>query len=563
MKSNNNENIQSKKKSNSFIIQGSILAFAGILVRVIGLIYRIPLNRILGNVGNDYYGTAYDIYNILLLLSSTSMPLAVSKIVSEKIQAKEYVNVKRVFTGALIYALILGGIFGGLTFFGADWIASVIYRTPPAGRALKILAPTITIVCVLGVFRGYFQGMGDMIPTAVSQIFEQIVNAVVSVVAAYELGVYGLSVAEMTTGLKPKDIINMKLSWSAAGGTLGTCSGAAIALLVMFIIFMKRRSQINKLAAEDSTGKCESYGKINKTLILTITPVLISTTIYNISNQLDNPIYKNISAKITHMADFGAFWGMYSQKYRVLTTMPIAIAAALSTAIVPSLVRSYVAGDKEQITEKISLALKFAMIIAFPCGVGLSVIGGPINGLLYDDFSKDIAFMMVFSVFTVVSFSLSTISNAILQGIDKLNVPIKNSAISLGIHIVVLPVLMLVFKLGITAVVIGDFLFAITVCFLNAFSIKKFLGYRQNLVETFVKPMIASAIMGVITFAVYNAVMAVCPHVLVSVPVAIVIAAGSYGLLLILTKTITEEELEAMPKGSTIITLCRKLRLFK
>jgi stage V sporulation protein B len=329
----------------------------------------------------------------------------------------------------------------------------------------------------------------------------------------------------------------------------------------MIIIFLKAKKVMNANALTDITGKVDSYGKINKMIIFTITPVLISTTIYNISNQLDNPIYKNISAKIIHLADYGPLWGMYSQKFRVLTTMPIAIAAALSTAIVPSLVRSYVAGDDSVVKEKISLALKFAMIIAFPCGVGLSVVGGPINHLLFGDDSKRIAIMMIFSIFTVVAFSLSTISNAILQGIDKLNVPIENSATALGIHVIILPVLMLVFKLGIFAVVIGDFLFGFTVCLLNASSIKKYLNYRQNITDTFVRPFIASAIMGVITLGVYHLCYYLLPVNAIALFLSMGMAAVTYGVVLIKTKTITEEELLSMPKGTAIISLCKKVKL--
>ena len=178
------------KSRNSFLIQGSILAFAGILVRVIGLLYRIPLNRILGDVGLGYYGTAFDFYNILILLSSQSMPLAVSKIVSEKLQRRQFRNAHKVFKGALMYGALIGTAFGLFLFFGADWIASTIYKMPPVAIALRVLAPTLTIACILGVVRGYFQGMGNMVPTAVSQVFEQIVNAFVSILAAYELGAY-------------------------------------------------------------------------------------------------------------------------------------------------------------------------------------------------------------------------------------------------------------------------------------------------------------------------------------------------------------------------------------
>ncbi|MFQ9515457.1 MAG: polysaccharide biosynthesis C-terminal domain-containing protein [Eubacterium sp.] len=551
-----------KSNRNSFIIQGSILAFAGILVRIIGLIYRIPLTRILGKVGNDYYTTAYDIYNVLILLSSQSMPLAVSKIVSEKLEKKEYKNSHKVFKGALFYGLFLGVIFGLFAFLGADWIATTFYDTPPAARALKVLAPTITIVCVLGVVRGYFQGMGNMIPTAISQVFEQIVNAIVSVLAAYELGVYGLSLAKMSN-LSADASSTLKLSWSAAGGTLGTFMGAVIALLIMITILFRKSGDIKTQMTLDVSGKTDSYSTITKVIVFTITPVLISTTIYNISNLLDNPIYKNISGSVFHVADSvkSAAWGLYSGQYRLLTTMPIAIAAALSTAIVPSLVRSYTAKDSAQVKNKISLALKFAMIIAFPCGMGLSVLGGPINNFLWADGSRDTAMMMIFSIFTVIAFSLSTISNAILQGIDKLKVPIKNSAISLVLHLMILPVLMLVFKLGIYAVVIGDITFGATVSVLNAYSIKKYLDYKQDLKETFLKPLICSAFMGVGCILVYYGMIRLIPYNAICTLSAIIAAVIIYGIVLIVTKTITEEELYSMPKGGVIVRIFKKIRL--
>ena len=228
--------MSSKSKKDSFIIQGSILAMAGILVRVIGLIYRIPLNRILGDVGLGYYGTAFEFYNVLILLSSQSMPLAVSKIVSEKLEKKEYKNAHKVFKGALFYGGFIGIAFGLFLFFGADFIAGV-YKQPPIAIALRVLAPTLTIACVLGVVRGYFQGMGNMVPTAVSQIFEQIVNAVVSVIAAYELGAYGYTLSKIASEQKV-----LKGSYAAAGGTLGTLSGALIALIFMFFIVYVNRN---------------------------------------------------------------------------------------------------------------------------------------------------------------------------------------------------------------------------------------------------------------------------------------------------------------------------------
>lgn len=551
--------MSNKSKSNSFIIQGSILAFAGILVRVIGLIYRIPLNRILGESGMGYYGTAFEIYNVLILLSSQSMPLAVSKIVSEKLEKKQYKNAHKVFKGALIYGITIGVIFGMLAFFGADWISVKIYKLPQVAIPLRILAPTLTVACVLGVLRGYFQGMGNMIPTSVSQIFEQIVNAVVSVIAAYELGAYGYSLSKMADESE-----TFRASYSAAGGTLGTLCGAVTALIIMIIILYRHFGSINSNIRKDITKSVDSYGTITKVIVFTITPVLISTTIYNIGNLLDNPIFQNIMYSISPEsteAQRSAVYGNYTGIYRTLTTMPIAIASALSTAIVPSLVRSYVAGDRSVVKNKIDMALKFSMIIAFPCGMGLSVLGVPINKLLFGSSGDGAAPMMVFSIFTVIAFSLSTISNAILQGIDKLKVPIKNSAISLGLHLIILPCLLIVFKLNIYGVVIGDILFGATVSVLNAMSIKKYLNYRQNMFETFVKPFICAGVMGAGCFGIYKLFNGLIKINAISTIVAIMVAVVIYALMLVITKTVTEDELLSMPKGAMIAKLMKKIHM--
>ena len=226
------------------------------------------------------------------------------------------------------------------------------------------------------------------------------------------------------------------------------------------------------------------------------------------------------------------------------------------------MIRSYAAGDKLIVNNKIDSAIKFSMIIALPCGFGLSVLGGPINKMLFPNLSNDmIVYMMMFSVFTVTAFSLSTISNSILQGIDKLNVPIKNSAISLGIHLVILPLLLVVFKLGIYAVVIGDFTFAMTVCVLNSYSIKNYTGYTQEIKNTFVKPIISSVIMSICCYLVYLLFHKLIGSNTISTLIAICVAIAVYGIMVIKTKIVTENELESVPKGTMIIKICKKIHL--
>ena len=183
----------SKKTSNNsnYIFQGAILASASIIVRMIGLLYRIPLGRIIGDVGNSYYSCAFEVYSLILLISSYSLPLAVSKIVSARIGTGARANIGRILKCALGFGVFVGVIGALVAYFGADFLTGTLLNTPEGAICLRVLAPCILIVAVLGVIRGYFQGLGTMIPTAVSQIIEQIVNAVVAVGAAWVLFDYG------------------------------------------------------------------------------------------------------------------------------------------------------------------------------------------------------------------------------------------------------------------------------------------------------------------------------------------------------------------------------------
>ena len=253
----------------------------------------MPLIRIIGSKGMGYYSTAYNLYAIILLLSSYSLPLAVSKMVSARIAKDEYRNAERIFRTALIYATIVGGIGFVVMFAGAGFFAENFYQIPLAKYALQTLAPTIWIMAYLGVLRGYFQGHSTMVPTALSQIFEQIVNAAVSVGAAYYLCESALRQA------KSEDVV---AAYGAAGGTIGTGAGTVIALLVM-LIFILITSKERKLdIAKDRRSKSESFYYITRVFIATVIPVIASTAIYNINSILDNVIFGQ-SMKILNMQD--------------------------------------------------------------------------------------------------------------------------------------------------------------------------------------------------------------------------------------------------------------------
>ena len=225
-----------KKNESNFLVQGSILAIASLLSRIIGLIYRIPLTAIIGDVGNDYYAVAMEVYSILLLISSYSLPLAVSKLVSTRMAKGQRKNAYRIFKGALIFATVSGMIAGLVVYFGAGVITDFL-RTPLSIFALQVLAPTLLVVAILGVVRGFFQGMGTMMPSAVSQLIEQIVNAIVSIWTAYMLYEYGSRIGAVLGNAS-----YYGEAYGAAGGTTGTGVGALFALIFVVIVFLIYKS---------------------------------------------------------------------------------------------------------------------------------------------------------------------------------------------------------------------------------------------------------------------------------------------------------------------------------
>ena len=537
--------------NSAFIIQGSILAASGIISSLIGLMYRLPLTRIIGDQGNGYYSAAYNIYTIILLLSSYSLPLAVSKMVSARVGNREYKNALRILKASLGYATIVGGTGFLVIWLGAGWFAESFLHIPEAAYPLMALAPTVWIVSYLGVVRGYFQGHSTMVPTALSQIIEQIINALVSVGAAW-----GLLHLAVRKGLG----VQLSRAYGAMGGTIGTGAGSAAALITMLIIlsvFMKRTRVRLK---EDKTEHMESYAEITKILIMTVVPVILSTAIYNMSSILDNAIFGQSMFALGLQEQTAADYGIYSAKYKLLINVPIMVANSLSSSLIPALSRANAARDRGQVEAGISNAIRFAMIIAIPSAVGLAVMADPIISLLFGESGRAV-FMMHVGAAGVIFYSLSTVSNAILQGTSHMRIPVRHALMSMILHVGILLFLLLVLKTGIYGVVISDMCFALSMCVLNGLSIRKLMTYRQEVRRTFVGPAFCAAVMGVVTWAAMTFLKRATGKVILFTLLPIMLAVAVYGSLLIKSGCVTENELVYFPKGRKLIRLARKLKL--
>ncbi|MDD2979222.1 MAG: polysaccharide biosynthesis protein [Hespellia sp.] len=545
-----------KKRDGDFLLQGAILAVASIVVRVIGLIYRIPLTNILGDEGNGFYGYAFEIYSIALLISSYSLPLAVSKLVSARNARGEKRNAFRVFVCAFGFAVVAGLLVALVVFFGSDWISIHFLHAPYSAYPLRVLAFGLFIVAIMGVMRGYFQGLGTMIPTAISQIIEQVINAIVSLVGASYLLKMGMAVAE-----KKNTSTSLGSAYGAAGGTLGTVIGALSGCIFLIFVFLIFRKTILRQLKNDRTRNQESYGRIIKIILFTIAPVILSTAIYNISQTLDLVIFSTVmSGQGVEESKYVALSGIFTAKYNTLINIPLAIANALASSVIPSLTAAVSSGNKEQTFNKIQLAVRFAMLVAIPSFVGYVVLASPIMQLLYSDSRMTPALMLAIGAISIVFYCLSTVTNAVLQGINKMTTPVKNAAASLGIHIVAVLIMLVIFKMNIYSIVVGNIIFSFCMCLFNGIAIYKEIGYVQEVEKTFVKPLTAAVVMGVVTYA-FHLLLDIFMGGRIATVFSLLVAVMVYAVSILKLGGLTEVELLSMPKGTLLVRYCKKLHL--
>lgn len=545
---------RNEKKNADFMKQGGILAMASLIVRIIGMIYRIPMSNILGEEGNGIYAVAFEIYDLILIISSYSLPLALSKIISAQQANREHKNTGRTLKVALRFAVLSGGVFALLLFLGAGVIERTIYPEYTGVQIpLRVLAPTIFIVALLGVFRGFFQGKRTMVPTAVSQIIEQIINAIVSIAASYLF-------------MKWNSESLQQAAWGAAGGTLGTCLGAASALLLVLFVYWIYRPVQAKLERRDHSGSQVAYSQLFKILLLTILPIILSQTVYNISGLVDYKLFGWLSAErgIDPVA-IKSFVGVYSSKYRTLCSVPIAISTAIASSMIPSAVAAYTEKDVEQWKYNIASGIKFNMIIAIPCAIGLTVLGQPVVRMLFASSNYVLGgHMMTVGSVAIVFYALTNVTGGALQSIDKMRLPVIHSAISLVLHVGIVAFFLTCTNVGVYALLIGNITFPIVVFVLNLRAIRRYVpSYRQEVVKTFLAPLSAAVWMALAALAVYGGVGFVISSNLIRTLLAVCVAVVVYFAGFLLLKGLTKDELFDFPMGRRLYLLARKMGLMK
>lgn len=533
-----------KDKKGSFIIQASVLAAASLIVRFIGFLYRLPLTALIGDRGNAIYSAGYYIYTFLLILSSAGLPAAISRLVSTRIAKGEYRNAQKIFRVSMIFAGAAGAIGMLVLFFFAEPIAKMV-DSPNSVYCLQTLAPTLLIVGVMSVYRGYLQGMNIMTPTAVSQIFEQVFNAVFSVYLAWVL-------------------VKQSIPLGAAGGTAGTGIGALAGLIVVMIFYNRMKPEIrHNMRIEEKGIYQETTGEAFKKLVVTAFPIIAGTAVFSMTNLIDMKMVMSglMSSGAFTEAEAEVLYGQLSGKYVTLTTFPVSISSAMATAAIPNIAMAVTVGNKKEVKRKINTALKLAMIISIPAAVGIGVLGDQILSMLFPSYPEGGVLLKVGAI-SIAFLSFCQIVTGVLQGIGKIQVPVIGALLGAVVKIALNWILIRIPSINVVGAVISTDVCYLVASIFNVIMLMRYTKTRVNFSGVLIKPTIGSIIMGIGCVIGYKVISLIFGNT-ISTLLTIIVAVIIYLLVMIFIRGITEEDLLSIPKGRIFVRVFKKIGLLK
>lgn len=531
----------------NFLKGAAILAVAGILVKVIGAFYRIPLGNIMPEEGMGYYQVGYQLYILLVAVSTSGFPTATSKIIAEKRAYGDYGGAHKIFKVSFLGFLIAGVLSSLVVLLGARTILGFM-ENPNSYYSLIALVPALLFVPIMSAFRGYFQGMQDMMPTAVSQLIEQIFRAGTALGLAYLLLSKGAAI-------------------SAGGASFGASAGAIAGTIAIILIYFKNRKKI-MIEVEGATGfEEESVSKIIKNILYIAIPITIGASIVPIINAVDAALVTRILQQLnyTEVEAAGKF-AQVSAYAQTLINLPQVISVAMAMSLVPSISDAFSRKDRESIKRTTNSGIRTTLLIGLPSSMGLFILAKPIIGLIYYSKSPTViaetgeilAILAISLIFLTLVQSLT----AILQGIGKPMVPVKNLAIGAVVKIILTYMLVSIPSIQVKGAAISTVVTYVIAALLNLYGVKKYTNVEIKFVDTILKPIIAAVIMAVVVKISYAYVVVIIGSKLATV-IAIGIGAVVYGLSLLLIGAVTTEDFEMFPKGEKIAKTLKRVGLLR
>ena len=539
-----------KKTANSFMKNVVILICSQLLIKVLGLIYKLVITNIegFGDAGLGYYSAGYQIYSLLLTLSSIGIPSVISKLVSERIAIGDTKGAQRIFKVAFRFFTTLGLVLSIGLYFGSDFIATNILNVPDVAYVMKVLSPAIVFVAMSAVFRGYFSGQQNMKPTSVSQTLEQFLNCVLSITFVYAcIG---------------KDTYIM-----AAAGNLSTTFAIVLTFIYLFIYYKKRKLDTSK--SIESPEKNKTNKQLLKTILGISIPITVSSLISVISGVIDTATvsncmqiaYSGIESSKEALEQIAMSATGILSKVDTLVSFPLAINLAFSTALVPAISEALAKKDKETASRRLSFSFFASLIIVLPCAIGFISLAQPILSMIYPTASDGAGVFQIASVSMILT-ALSQTMTGGLYGVNQSKIP----AIAAGIGAVIKFILNMILisnpNINIYGASISSFVYQVIVFIICYRVLNSHVNMHIKLKTHIIKPVISAVGMGIIVYMGYNIIHMFLGNT-ISTLLAICLGAISYVLLILFTKTLSKEDIMMIPYGTKIYSFLVKFKIYK
>ena len=538
------------KKSVSFMKNVVILICSQLLIKLLGLIYKLVITNMegFGDVGVGYYSAGYQIYSLLLTLSSIGIPSVISKLVSERLAVGDKAGAQRIFKVALRFFMTVGLIFSIALFFGADFIATNLLNVPDTAYVMRVLAPAIVFVSMSAVMRGYFSGQQNMKPTSISQTLEQFLNCVLSITFVYAcIG---------------KDAYIM-----AAAGNLSTTM--AIIITFVFLISYYRKNKIVPEKGQKSSEESKTNKELLKIILAISIPITLGSIVSVVSSVIDTVTVSNCiqfayrDAGMTKEALESLAMsktGIIS-KIDTLINFPLAINAAFCTALVPATSESIAKKEYTVASKRISFSLFTSILIILPCAMGFASLSGPILKMIYPTASDGALIFQIMS-FAMIFNALNQTINGGLYGLGLQRVPVISLAVGVTAKTILNVVLVSNKNINIAGAAIGSVVCQILVFILCFRALNKKLKVNFDFNKNILKPIIATIIMGVIVYGAHGMLNTICGNT-ISTLISIIIGAVSYVIAILALKVLSKEDIMMIPFGSKLYPVLVKIGVYK
>lgn len=534
---------------NDFLKGAAILGIAGFLVKILGAIYRVPLGNMIGDTGMGYYQTAYPLYTLMFAISTAGLPIAIAKLVSEKRAIGDYRGAQRVFKVAFI-GLIMGGILtSAFIFIGAKFIVDKLGNSN-AYYAMIALAPALLFTPVMSAFRGYFQGRQDMTPTALSQIIEQFSRVSVGLIL-------------VTLFLR----FDKGLPMAAGGASFGASAGALLGTITILYIYSKRKKKIRREIRKSPRFKRESTKKIIKNILAISIPITIGASIIPLFGTIDVAIVMRRLQSIGYTEiEASGLYGQLTGMAQTLINFPQVFSVAIAASLVPAISTAFAKRDYREIKKTATSGVRVTLLIGLPAGVGLFILATPIIKLLYFgnplEVQESAGQILKVLSFSVIFLTLVQSLTAILQGIGKPFIPVRNLFVGVLVKVVVVYILTGIPAINIKGAAISTIIAYIIAATLNFIAVQRYTKIRFNILNMIIKPIMSVTVMAFIVWITYNTTYTIIGNKLATV-ISIALGGLSYGLALLKTGTITSRDFDLIPGGAKLSIKLKRIGLLK